>query len=42
LKALMQVTPVVDPPDLFQFIARMGVKPCPLMADGVCQKNFGI
>lgn len=41
VEALMEIAAVVDPPDLAQFVGRMGVEPGSLATDGVGQQDFG-
>jgi len=42
LHALVQITPIVNPPDLAQFFVGMGKQPRTFAAYGMRQKNFGI
>ncbi|HML18676.1 MAG TPA: hypothetical protein VK419_16710, partial [Bryobacteraceae bacterium] len=41
LQTLVQVTAVVDPPDLAQLVGRMGVQPASLASDRVCEQRLG-
>ena len=41
VEALMEIAPIVNPPDLYEFVARMGVEPCAILTRGVRQQHFG-
>ena len=41
LKALMQVAPVMNPPDLAQLFVRMSIEPCPIVTRGMRQEHLG-